>query len=120
MKIFNFKKADGGLTAIIIVIIVLVFIVGLIFVGDLECRSNKDCNDEQYCGSDFICHNIPVIEKSPVVYERHYTVPALIIGISLIITAIILKWDRIKPRRNRDEEFKSNVNDAPRNGLMPP
>jgi len=96
----NFKKADGGITAIIIIIIVLVFIGWLVNIGGRECRTNKDCGEEAYCGSDFACHQIPVIERST---GTSYTVPALIIGLAMIVTAVILRWDKLRPNKNLAE-----------------
>lgn len=100
------KRADGGLTAIVIVIIIIIFLMWLINVGQRECSSNKDCSDEEYCGSDFACHKIPVIvkENTPIVVQRNYVGPALIIGISLIIVAIIFNIDKIMPRRKKGSE----------------
>ena len=109
MKILNFKKADGGVTAVIIVVIILIFLGWLVHIGNRECRTNSDCGKDAYCGSDFTCHQIPVIEKSSVIVERHYTVPALIIGIAMIVTAVILRWDKLKkPKRERIEEGTVN------------
>jgi hypothetical protein len=109
MVIFNFKRADAGITAIIIVVIILIFLGWLVHIGNRECRTNRDCGKDYYCGSDFACHQIPVIEKSSVVVERHYTVPALIIGVAMIITAVILKWDKLKLKR---EEIKESHVDS--------
>jgi len=101
----NFKKADGGITAIIIIIIVLVFIGWLVNIGGRECRTNKDCGKDAYCGSDFACHQVPVIERSA---GASYTLPALIIGLAMIVTAVIIKWDRIKPSRNVAESIEED------------
>ena len=113
MRLMNFKKADGGVTAIIIIIIVLVFIGWLVNIGGRECRTNKDCGEEAYCGSDFACHQIPVIERST---GASYTLPALIIGLAMIVTAVIIKWDSIKPNRSLAENKveESDVADASR------
>ena len=100
MKLMNFKKADGGITAIIVIIIVLVFIGWLVNIGGRECRTNKDCGKEAYCGSDFACHQIPVIERN--VGQTSYTVPALIIGLAMIVTAVILRGGKLKPNRSRE------------------
>jgi dolichyl-phosphate-mannose--protein O-mannosyl transferase len=115
MKFLNLKRADGGVIAILIVVIILVFIGWLVNVGNRECRTNRDCGSDAYCGSDFACHQIPVIEKSPVVVERHYAIPALIIGIAMIITAVILRWDKLKkPKREETEEASINNYSASR------
>lgn len=92
------KKADGGLTIIIVVVIILAFVGWLVGVGNRECNTNNDCGKGSYCGSDFACHEIPVIEKS----SGGYIVPALILGISMIIAAAILKWDKLRPSKPKD------------------
>lgn len=92
------KKADGGLTAVVIIVIILVFLGWLMKVGYRECNGNKDCSDDEYCGSDFSCHKIPVIEKTPTVVNYDLKFPAIFIGISIVIAAIILRWEKIKPR----------------------
>jgi len=108
MKLFDFKKADGGVTAIIIVIVILIFLGWLVNMGGRECRTNKECGEDSYCGSDFACHQTPVIEKSPVVVERHYTVPALILGVAIIVAAVIFRWDKIRPSLARSEETEAS------------
>lgn len=118
--IMKFKKADGGVTAIIIVVLILIFLGWLVNVGGRECRTNKDCGEDAYCGSDFACHKIPVIEKSSVVVDRHYTIPALIIGVAIILTAVIFKWDKLRPNlaRSRNEELQTTA--EPVSGLKAP
>ncbi len=108
------KKADGGITAIIIVVIILVFIGWLVAMGNRECNTDSDCGKGSYCGSDFACHEIPVIEKSASV---SFTLPALILGIAMIITAVILKWEKLMPNKSKEvaaektsiEELKSRL-----------
>lgn len=103
------KRADGGLTAVVIVLIVVVFLGWLVNVGGRECRTNKDCDKDYYCGSDFACHKFPVIEKE----SGNYIVPALIIGAALIATTIILKWDKIaESRKAKKEQSKEETKDA--------
>lgn len=122
MKLFNVKKADGGITAIIIIVIILVFLGWLINVGSRECKTNTDCGKEAYCGSDFACHQIPIIEKSPVVVERNYIMPALIIGIAMIISVFIFKWDSLKRHRSKEVEKSpsSNASDYSASRLKSP
>ena len=110
------KKADGGLTAIVIILIIVVFLGWLVNVGGRECRNNNDCGEDYYCGSDFACHKYPVIEKESIVVERNYTVPAIIVGVALIVTALILRWDKLgfserfkkKPKENKEERVYYN------------
>ena len=97
------KKADGGLTAIVIIIIIIVFLGWLVNLGGRECNSNKDCREDSYCGSDFNCHEIPVIERTTTVTKRSPTAPMLIISLTLIILAIIFRWEKIFKKREKAE-----------------
>ena len=97
------KKADVVIGVIIIIILILIFLGWLIHEGQKECRSNKDCKTNEYCGSDFACHNIPKTEPSP---PGDYTNAAWIIGISLIVAALILKWDSIFGKKTKEENEK--------------
>ena len=98
------KKADGGLTAIIIIIIIVLAIGWLVNEGYKECRSDSDCSDTEYCGSDFSCHQHKVIKESAA--PININTAAWVIGISLIIAAIIMKWDTIfkKKKKKKKEE----------------
>jgi len=100
------KKGDGGLVAIVIILILVIFFGWLINLNGRECRSNKDCGNNSYCGSDFSCHEFPVIEKNSG--NGNYVAPAIIIGLALVITAIILRWDKIKfktePKKEEPKE----------------
>ena len=80
------KKADGGITAIIVIVIIIVFLGWLINLGSRECNSNKDCSQDSYCGSDFSCHQHPVINTE--VNKISITLPIILIGIILIILAV--------------------------------
>jgi hypothetical protein len=77
----------------IIVIIIVVLALGwLVNEGWKECRVDSDCKSGQYCSSKFECNDIPVIEKTS---RQSYisNLGAWVIGISLIVAAIIMKWD---------------------------
>ena len=104
----NHKKADAGLTLIIIILIFL-FLGWIVNLSQRECKSNKDCGSEAYCGSDFSCHTYPTIQKTVVQYNFFW--PAVIIGLAIVIVAMILKWNWIKPKEEKSEqiqEYKSN------------
>jgi hypothetical protein len=76
----------GAIFALIIGVIALLIIFW--FIVDLatrECSSDKECGSERYCGSDYKCHDYPTITK------HNYIIPAIIMGISIIIAAYILK-----------------------------
>ena len=89
------KKADGGLTALIIILLIIIFLSGLISINSRECNSNKDCSKDSYCGSDFSCHQFPIIEKTVTISKGSYTLPILIICLTAIILTIILRWEKI-------------------------
>ena len=94
------KKGDAGLTAIVIILIIIIFLGWLVKTGYRECNSNSDCGEDSYCGSDFACHKIPVIEKTVV--ERSYTLPTLLICITAIAIAIIFRWEKIFGKRKQE------------------
>lgn len=103
------KKADGGLTAIVIIIIAVVFIGWLVNLGSRECNSNKDCREDSYCGSDFACHKIPVIEKT--VYRQSLVLPILFICITIIIVALIWKWEVIFRKKEEKTEIATSTDE---------
>jgi len=70
MEFYNSKRADGGLTAVLIIIVIVAFLGYLVNFGGRECRVNSDCGNENYCGSDFACHQIPIIEKNNFCYSK--------------------------------------------------
>ncbi|MBI2654554.1 hypothetical protein HYX02_07165 [Candidatus Woesearchaeota archaeon] len=85
------KKADAGLTILLIVVIVILLFGVLINFGR-ECRTNKDCGSESYCGSDFACHQYPTIQKTVVQYNLF--LPAVILGIAIVFAAWILRKEQ--------------------------
>lgn len=102
------KKADAGLTAVVIILIIIVFLGWLINIGQRECSNNNECKDGYYCGSDFACHKIPVIEKvtTPTIVQRDYTSltgPFMILGLALIVSALILRYKRNKKTQKTEE-----------------
>lgn len=101
------KKADAGLTAIVIILIAVVFIGWLVNLGSRECNSNKDCEEEQYCGSDFACHNMPIIEKTVV--KGSLTLPVFLICITVIVLALIWKWEVIFKRKEGKTETEASI-----------
>jgi hypothetical protein len=95
---FN-KKGDAGLVAIVIIVLILVFFGWLVNLGSRECNSNSECGKDFYCGVDHGCHKIPVIERSPVVVERDYTKPSMIIGAAIVIASIFFNFDKLRISR---------------------
>jgi len=102
LNILKSRKADGGLTIVLIVVIIVVFLGWLVNLGSKECRNNSDCSSGNYCGSDFLCHQIPVIEKT--VSKNNFIMPSIIIGLAIIIAAYILKSDRLKFKPKKSEQ----------------
>lgn len=122
MKLFKNNRGEA-LTTIVIIVIIIVFIGWLVNIGGRECRNNRDCGSGYYCGSDFSCHEIPVIEKTRTVSGGGFVMPAFILGVCLIITAIILRWNKLglpryEIRRVRPEaEYQENSEEEEGNGM---
>lgn len=106
------KRADGGLTLIVVIVIIIFSLGWLIDFGNKECKSNNDCTDESYCGSDNACHQIPVIEKTPTVINRDYGSlkgPAAILALAIVIAAVVLRTK--KSNSTEDNVVENNGND---------
>jgi len=102
LNVLKYRKADGGLTIVLIIVIIVIFLGWLVNLGLKECRNNSDCSSGYYCGSDFSCHQIPLIEKTVV--KNNLLAPSLIMGIAIIIAAFILKSDRLKFKHKKSEQ----------------
>jgi len=83
------KKGDAGIAIALIVVVIVLFLAWLVNIGNRECNSNKDCGSDMYCGSDFTCHSYPNVQKTVVQYSL--ILPALIIGIAIVVAAYIFK-----------------------------
>lgn len=81
-------KIQSGTAVFILIIIGLVL---TMWVGSWECNNDKDCNIEEICTVKHICYKPAIIEKTIYITENKYTTAALIIGICIIISAVILK-----------------------------
>ena len=57
--------------------------------GAKECKLNNDCRSTAYCGSDFKCHEYPNIQQTVV--KNEWVKPALIVGLSIVLAALILR-----------------------------
>ncbi len=101
------KKADGGLTAIVIILIIVVFIGWLIRINSRECNSNTDCGEDSYCGSDFSCHTIPV----KTVYKQSLTLPILFVCMTIIGLAVIWRWETLFGKRGEKIEIEAPEED---------
>lgn len=84
---------------LMIVVVVALSIAGamtLYRIGEAqkECNANSDCPSENYCGSDFKCHVFPKIE----IVRYDFAIPALIVGLCIIVAAMIVKKKQLPPR----------------------
>ncbi len=61
--------------------------------GTKECKLNSDCRTNQYCGADFECHDYPTVTQN-ITSGNDWTVPASILGLAIVISALILRWKR--------------------------
>ncbi|MFC1769268.1 hypothetical protein ACFLZX_05910 [Nanoarchaeota archaeon] len=99
------KKGEIGTVTALIVIMVLIFFAAAYDLVSRKCNSNDDCGDEQYCGSDFKCHSFPTS------VQRRGTglvIPALIMGLSLIISTHIFtkKFSFYREKKESKKEQK--------------
>jgi len=65
--------------------------------GAKECKVDSDCGTNRYCGSDFKCHSFPAIENTIV--KTDWTTPSIIIGLSIVLAALILRKKQTPPKR---------------------
>ena len=99
------NKRGSGATVLLGIVVIVLGIVWMFALSERECNANTDCEENFYCGSDFACHEHPYIEKQPIVIN--YWLPALILGIAIIVAAFILKRKpRLQPPFNGYEEIK--------------
>lgn len=92
------KRADGGLTVIVIIIVLVAIAWGISFSGR-ECSSSDDCIEGQFCNSNFECKSYPTIEKTVV--KQDLTQPAKYLAAAMVLGAIIIRWPKKeKPNYN--------------------
>jgi hypothetical protein len=82
----NKKAVVPAVLGVIIVIIVVLVIWNY---AGRECSKDTDCGNERYCGSDFKCHEFKIIQKTEI--NNNFMIPAIIVGIAIIIAAIVLR-----------------------------
>lgn len=102
------KKAQLSTQVIIFIsIVILAAIAGIAGIALLlydistkECKSNSDCGEKEYCGVDRTCHILPVIQETSNVniVQNNYGIAGFILGISIIISSLIIKRKWIKKR----------------------
>ncbi|MEM4268319.1 MAG: hypothetical protein QXK37_05840 [Candidatus Woesearchaeota archaeon] len=90
LHMFSGKRAVTVL-GVIVIVVVGMFLYWLVTKTSekKECRKDTDCGEGFYCGSDYSCHEFKVIEKTVVQYNL--LGPSIILGISIIIAARILR-----------------------------
>lgn len=93
-KLSRSRQGDAGMTIVVIIIILAVIIWAIVAAvrNSGECSKDSECPAENYCGADKNCHKIPIIEKTVINKEYNFDKAAIIIGIAMILTAIILRW----------------------------
>lgn len=102
------RKADGGLIALVVILIIIIVLGLMINVGNKECRKDSQCSQDHYCGSDFKCHQHPIIEK--IVVQKDLVKPSFIIGLAIIIAALIFKgnpkidFSRFRKKKKSDAD----------------
>jgi len=103
------KKAEGMIGVIVIVLIISITIVWIVSEAQKECRKDSDCNNG-ICNSNFECVSLP---KSST--TQNFNTAALILGISLIIVALIMRWDRFFGKKEKkDTEEKKEEKEDPK------
>jgi hypothetical protein len=82
------NKKGNALGAVAIILAMVILGIFLITIAQRDCNSNRDCSDNSYCGSDHECHQYP---DKIIVEEHNFLFPAFVLGVSLIISAYIMK-----------------------------
>ena len=106
MVYFSGKKGEVLTAAALIVLIVAVFLGWFITFSSKECRSNSQCQYGYYCGSDFSCHEMPVIERT--LTQNNLLTPSLILGISIVAAAFIMKSKNGSRNSNHNPHHDNN------------
>ena len=78
-------------SSILIFILIAVGIIAIVWIGSWECLNNSYCNEDEICTVKHTCYKPVVQEKTIYITETKYTGVALILGIAIIISAIILR-----------------------------
>lgn len=88
------KKGFLPILIVIVAIILIIIIAVQVTEERKECGgepmfgSGNVCLEDQYCGNDFKCHDYP---ESVEVGRPSYLIPAIVIGIAIVISAFILR-----------------------------
>ena len=80
-----------GSVILVTAILLLGAIIMVILAANLslrECNNNGDCSADSYCGSNYQCLPYP---EEVVVRDNNYLLAAIVLGVSMIIAAYILR-----------------------------
>ncbi|MCK5283599.1 MAG: hypothetical protein KAK00_09425 [Nanoarchaeota archaeon] len=106
------KKSVIDPGSILLIVIIVLFFGWLINNSWKECRVDSDCGGGQYCGSDFDCHDFKVVVKEIKVVESNVNTAAWILGLLIVISALIMKWDSIFAGKKKKKEQKDENNEG--------
>ena len=99
-------KADVGLGVIIVILIIVLALGWLVNEGYKECHNDSDCADNQYCTSGFECKDIPQPTQASPKQSIISDYGAWVVGLSLIVAAVIIKWETFFPFLKKKEKKK--------------
>ena len=76
-------------TIILLIIAAVGFLIAITYFLSWDCTKNADCSENMICG---VNHQCTPIAKTVTIYKTtSYTLPAIILGLALIIATIIYK-----------------------------
>ena len=75
-------------------IILVILVAWIMVIAARECDHDSDCGENNYCGSDFKCHKHQII----TVERNNLVVPSIVLSVSIIIAALLLRTRKIKER----------------------
>lgn len=88
------SQALAGVLIVVIIVVALIFLITSCERG--ECSKDTDCPPEYICKADRSCHPIPSINKTIINYDLR--LPALILGLAIVIAAILIRQRKKPPR----------------------
>jgi|SRR3989344_563468 len=77
-------------------LIILVAAILVMWIGSWECINNSGCEEDELCAVNHVCYKIPTIEKNVNKTENKYNLAAVILGLSIIIAAFILRKENFR------------------------
>ena len=86
------KKAEWKIEpGLVWFFLIIILIIATMIIGSWDCRKDSDCGTGEICTSDHKCLIAGNAEVTIIKNENKYTSAALILGISIIIAAIIIR-----------------------------